>query len=283
MDMGISRRLIAGWAEMPNLVAMDGAGIPDPYQATGGEDRRRSSRACLARGMHRVIRRRLTARAYGLMLLCLLLMGVYVLLSSPVLHLQKVQVIGTSPQIFADTGILMGTPMYALNLRLGRTRLLAADPALASAELYSRWPDTVTVVVHMRHAVGLLLEANGQAFGVDGTGRVLPLSASPPDLPYLTGVPQFGLLPYSWLQGTAVQGASVLQDLGALQPQVSEVHVGSGGVDLVLTSGVVVQLGTGSMPQKLGELTVILSNFARRGLVPRTVNLSVLGHPSVVF
>lgn len=233
--------------------------------------------------MVRIVRRkrRVTARAYVILLCCLVALGVYVAATSPAFRLRSVTVHGGSANLFRLTGLKLGTPVYALNTNKAQATLLKKDPSLATATVRVKWPSSVIIDVSVRHSVGVVLGSNGQMFGVDPSGRLLPLAGQHPNLPFLTGVSLSGLGAYNFLPATDKPAAKLLAELGSFASQVSEVHVSRSGVNVVLMSGVDVQLGHGSFPAKLRELKLVLKNFKTRGLTPRVINLAVLGHPSV--
>jgi cell division protein FtsQ len=112
-------------------------------------------------------------------------------LTSPRFAIAEVDVSGnryrTREAIVAESGVVVGTNVFALDLDAARTRLLA-DPWVADAVLARRLPGTVVVHVVERKAAALV--SMGDTFLTTSEGEPFKKlePADPIDLPLVTGL-----------------------------------------------------------------------------------------------
>ncbi len=205
------------------------------------DPRMRARRVAVARD---VGRRRLRRVKAVLSVICAVV-WVLVALRSPVLDVDRVQVVGAERVPAADVqraaaGARPGTPMVEVDTGSARAGV-AALPWVDEVRVTKLWPGTVRVVITERHEVATVAVADGWAL-VDADGRVLEVVAAEPDLPALAG--ERDVTPGRTL-GARDRGAlAVLGDLpSALRGATERTATGDDGLELVLDDGFRVVLG----------------------------------------
>ena len=211
-----------------------------------------------------------------LMAVAVLALGVGALARSSVFALRhlRIQGVGAARVTARALALTRRTSLFLISTRVLARRALKADPLAARAEVTITLPHTLTISLVPRQSVALVEAASVSdpgavegLYGIDATGRVLPLTR--PDvasLPLLTGPgprPSYLFAEESgrWL----TTGLAVVRALPrALRPDVSEIHVGSTGdsAELVLMDSRPVLLGLPQhLSEKFADLSVLLDRY----------------------
>ena len=175
----------------------------------------------------------------------LLAVAAWVVVASPILDVDRVEVSGstrlTSADVAAASGISTGDPMVWLDGGAAERRI-AVLPWIESAHVEREWPGTVKISVTEREPVAWVDTGSGPAL-VDGTGRVLAgVRTAPTGLPQIVGptrVPPAGAA-IAPLAGARVAGGLV----GYARLGTKTITVTPRGVVLVLANGAEVRMGS---------------------------------------
>ena len=148
----------------------------------------------------------------GLLVLAPLALLGWLLLSSPLLALERVEVVGTSrlsvQQVVAAVDAETGTPLARLDTSAARDRV-AGLPAVADAEVSRAWPGTLRVTVTERVPVAAR-RAAGQGWElVDGQGTGFATEGEAP-----AGLPRLDT-PAASSDPATRAAVAVLRDLAA--------------------------------------------------------------------
>jgi cell division protein FtsQ len=168
---------------------------------------------------------------------------VWVLLVSPVLGVNSVQVDGVSSlaadQVRKTAGIAPGTPLLRVDVDAARSRI-ARLPQVASVEVTRGWPHTVVVTVVERKPVAVV-GAPGQRTLVDAHGVLFDT---------VTGASPAGVVPLDVAtpgpdDPATMAGLAAVEAMSAdLRKQVASVAVASTGeITMTLTDGTLVRWG----------------------------------------
>lgn len=236
--------------------------VTDAGPATAAIDPRlRARRIAVRRDEGRRRLRRLTALG---VFAAVLLLAVAVT-RSPVLDVDRVEVTGSThtsvDAVQRAAGIHRHAPMTDLDLDAARRGVLAL-PWVRAVSITRSWPATVRVVIQERTAVAVVSAGESGFALVDGDGRVLETSATPPaEFVLLANVPVPGP-PGSTIDASAEDALAVARSLStALRPKVSTVAVQGDGVELRLVAGGVVRLGPATdLVPKLAAADTVLSD-----------------------
>ena len=183
---------------------------------------------------------------------------------SPVLDVDRVVVDGSvhtpADVVQRATGIARHAPMTDVDLDRARRAVLAL-PWIRTVSIQRQWPSTIKVKVTERVAVAAVSAPPAGFALVDGDGRVLETSATPP--------PGFVLLanvaapgpPGSTIDSSAADALTVARLLPpSLRAKVAGVAVGGDGVTLQLGGGGVVKFGAATdVAAKLQAADTVLS------------------------
>lgn len=204
--------------------------------------RMRARRAEVARG---VTRRRLRRVKAVLAVVCAVVWAL-VALRSPLLDVDRVQVVGAERVPVAEVrraaGEGPGTPMVEVDLGAARARV-ADLPWVDEVRVTRLWPGTVRVVVTERHEIATVEHEDGWAL-LDRHGRVLEVVAARPDLAALPG--ERDAAPGATLGAEDRRALAVLGSLPSELRQLTEgTDDGPDGLELVLDDGFRVVLGDG--------------------------------------
>lgn len=206
----------------------------------------RARRAEVARGVNR---RRLR-RVKGVLAVVCAVVWALVALRSPLLDVDRVQVVGaervTVAEVRAAASTAAGTPM--IDVDLGRARAgVAALPWIDEVRVTRLWPGTVRIVVSERSAVAAVATIADGDEGwalLDADGRVLEVGAAEPDLPLLPGERE--TTPGRTLGGDDRRALRILGALPSdLRSATTATAGGDDGLELVLDDGFRVVLGDG--------------------------------------
>lgn len=229
------------------------------------DPRMRARRAEVARSAGR---RRLRRLNVVLALICTVV-WVLVALRSPLLDVDRVQVVGaertTVEAIRQASGTGRGTPM--LEVDLGRAHDgVAALPWVDEVRTTRLWPGTVRIVVTERQEIASVEtelpggEGDGWAL-LDAEGRVLAVVAERPDLPTLPG--ESDAAPGDRVGAGDREALAVLGDLPPELRSLTETTAeGSDGLELVLTDGFRVVLGDGEALTAKAEAAIAVREHA---------------------
>ncbi|MEY2453908.1 MAG: cell division protein FtsQ [Acidimicrobiaceae bacterium] len=203
---------------------------------------------------------------------------------SPVLDVDRVEVVGathtTVDAVQRATGIRRHAPMTDVDLDRARHDVLAL-PWVNTVSITRSWPASVHVVITERSAVAVVTAGQAGFALVDGSGRVLELSATPPEgFMLLANVPEPGA-PGSTIDASAGDALSVARSMPAeLRLKVSTVVAEAGGVVLRLLAGGVVRLGPPSdLGVKLRDAVTMLTEVDTTDLC--AIDVQVPGSPSL--
>lgn len=218
-----------------------------------------------------------------------LLVTSFLLTRSPLLDVDRIEVIGTehltADVVAAATGIRRHGPMTDVNLSAARGAVLAL-PWVESVSVQREWPATVRVSVVERTAVAVVSAGQTDLADeswalVDRGGRVLEvLPAVPPDVVLLEGM-SASSTPGSLLDPTA---DDLLAVAAALTPQlaahVASVTLTEYGVELRLRDHGAVRIGSADdLSAKLLAAATVLGQVELRGLC--VVDVRVPAAPSL--
>jgi len=188
--------------------------------------------------------RRRLRRLTALLAVACLAVWVGVLLRSPVLDVDRVQVDGArhtpTDAVLDAAGIEAGDAMVGVDLDTAGHRV-ADLPWVDEVVVRRRWPGTVRIVVTEREAVAVVAHGGGWAL-VDPEGRFLALSGPRPALPLIDG--STDVAPGERLDADGREAAAVVAGLaGGFADEVAGATVSEEGVEVVLADGYVVVLG----------------------------------------
>jgi cell division protein FtsQ len=200
----------------------------------------------------------------------------WVLLASPVLGVQTVQVDGVTTlpadQVRETAGIEAGTPLLRVDVDAARARV-ARLPQVASVEVTRGWPHTVVVTVVERVPVAVVGEPGRRSL-VDAEGVLFDT---------VTGEPPAGVVPLDVAQPGPDDAATVaaLAALGALPADIrrevaSAAAASAEDISLTLTDGTLVRWGGAEQSERKGAaLAAIVEQLADGDLEPAaTIDVS---------
>jgi cell division protein FtsQ len=201
--------------------------------------------------------------------------GIAALVSSPLLDVDRVEVIGAKETSVAAvlhvTGLSeRGHAMIAVD-RFALARRVERLPWVASAEVTRKWPNVVRVRLAERTAIGAIAVPGGVAL-LDTNGRVLATATTPP-------AGAVSILASDTIPGPGntapapVRAAlSILHALSAtLAGQVQSIHRLDGApatYELGIAGGILIRLGEADrIPEKLTAAEAVLSKQHTPGVV----------------
>jgi cell division protein FtsQ len=203
---------------------------------------------------------------------------------SPVLDVDRVEVVGATHTSFDEvqraTGIRRHAPMTDVDLDRARQGVLAL-PWVNSVAISREWPASVHIVITERTAVAVVTAGSAGFALVDGDGRVLETSpAPPPGFVLLANVPLPGA-PGSSIDPSAADALAVARVMSSsLRTKVSTVVAELDGVVLRLVAGGVVRLGPPvDLDPKLRAAETVLTEVDLTDLC--TVDVRVASAPSL--
>ena len=213
-----------------------------------------------------------------------LLVLAWLLLSSPLLRLDRVEVSGTSrtdrAQVVEAAAARIGTPLARVDTAAVRARVSALAP-VQDVEVIRSWPSTLRVVVHERQPVAALRQGSDSWRLVDATGTAFATVAALPDGLVRLQSADATSTPFARATGATAGPATraaldVLTALPeALHARVSSVSAATpASVTLQLTSGRTVVWGTAG--QTVRKAAVVEALLRRPG---RTLDVT---SPNVV-
>jgi cell division protein FtsQ len=169
--------------------------------------------------------------------------------------------------------------LFALNLRKVREELERA-PAIRSAVVERRLPDTLVVRVSERLPVARLEQEMAIPFAVDEEGAVFVVRPLRSMLPLIRGVRVDGLSPGMVITEPLFTDALRFLELAG-RPEAStllrvlEIDAGQeDNLHVTLRSGENVIINRDFLPERVDELVSILSDQVRRGRVASVINMS---------
>ncbi len=232
---------------------------PAPAPSPSAHPRMRARRAEVARSAGR---RRLRRVKVLLAVVCAIVWSL-VLVRSPLLDVDRVQVVGahhTAPaDVRAAAATPRGTPMAEVDLDRAR-RQVAALPWVAEVQVSRLWPGTVRLVVTERTPVATVAHPDGWAT-LDAEGRVLAVTGEAPDLPVLDGTR--AVAPGHRLDR---DDRAALEVVGALAEPLVDSVVGvattAEGIELALDDGFRALFGDGSEVRAKAAATVAVGQHA---------------------
>ena len=210
----------------------------------------------------RPARRRLRLLIAGGLAVVLLAVVVWVVAFSPVFGVRSVTVRGlhdlTAVQVEAAARVPDGTALLRLDTA-AITRRVEALPDVASAQVSTSFPSTVTVTITERTPVGYL-RSGGRVLLVDRTGFAYhAVAKAPSTLPKLV-VPT-GAASRSARAAVARVGAALPT---SLRPDVQSIDaLDPSAITLVLTKGRMAQWGSDSQDVEKGRILPVLLAHAR--------------------
>jgi len=214
------------------------------------------------------------------------------IMTSPRFAVADVQVVGVDHRppdaIVAETGIAIGTNVFALDLDGARSAILA-DPWIAEVSLARRLPGTILVQVTERKAAVLL--AMGDTFLATGDGEPFKkLEASDPvELPLVTGLKAESFTTDRDGSMRTVRRAIDLAaeyDRGPLahKSPLEEVHVEADGAFTIVVGRSATELVLGGPPfrRKLEQAARVVAELEKRGAKADTIMLDNDARPERV-
>ena len=174
--------------------------------------------------------------------------------------------------VVAESGLEIGSNVFAVDLNAARARILAADPWIADATLARRLPSTIGIQVTERRAAALV--ALGDTYLATPEGE--PFKKLEPDdaldLPLVTGIrpQQFTEDREGGLQ-TVRRAMDLAAEYGrgplAKRAPLEEIHVEPDGAFSLIVGRSAMQLVLGAPPfrRKLDQATRVVAELDRRG------------------
>ncbi len=260
---------------------------PPPPPTPAIDPRIRQRRVAVRRGMGR---RRLRWVLAGVVVVVVVVGGLLALHTSP-FTTRVVVVTGPHPHTPTDTivaaaGLSHRIPLIDVNPGASAARIEAL-PYVASATVSRHWPDGVGIAVTERVGVAVMAGPATSWSVVDAAGRTLAVQAARPPGPVqlvvqaprgiLAPAPVGGTLPAAAEPGLGVAASLPV----AFAAQVTSVTVAPAGtVDLALTSGLTVDLGTATdLRTKYEDVAAIIAHASLRG--KKVIDVSVPDAPAV--
>jgi cell division protein FtsQ len=214
------------------------------------------------------------------------------IMTSPRFAVAEVQVVGAdhrpSEAIAAESGIAVGTNVFALDLDGARAAILA-DPWIAEVSLARRLPGTILVQVVERKAAALL--AMGDTFLATSDGEPFKKleAGDPVELPLVTGLTTDT---FSADRDGAMRSVRRAIDLaaeydrGALarKAPLEEVHVEPDGAFTIVVGRSATELVLGGPPfrRKLEQAARVVAELEKRGAKADTIMLDNDARPERV-
>ncbi len=219
-----------------------------------------------------------------MLLTALLLTGgaIYVFIS-PSFRIEKINIAGnnrlTDEEILDIVPFARGDHILFLRAKLAR-KMLSADEKVAWVEIHRRLPDNVDIIIEELHPV--LLLSSGRIWGLDETGRALPID-NPyeiPNLPFLSGIGgDAPPVPYEKIESEFVtRGLIFLGQVQEAAPQfidkISEIIVQENNIRVVLTGdGLVADIGGDDCSKRILRLKAIIDDLGNRRAEVRSIDL----------
>lgn len=214
------------------------------------------------------------------------------IMTSPRFAVTDVQVVGADHRppdaIAAESGIAVGTNVFALDLDGARASILA-DPWIAEVSLARRLPGTILVQVVERKAAALL--AMGDTFLATAEGEPFKKleAGDPVELPLVTGLKADG---FSTDRDGAMRTVRRAIDLAAeydrgplaRKAPLEEVHVEADGAFTIVVGHSATQLVLGGPPfrRKLEQAARVVAELEKRGAKAETIMLDNDSRPERV-
>ena len=195
--------------------------------------------------------------------------------TSPRFAVAEVDVVGndrrTSEAVVAESGVAVGSNVFALDLDAARARLLA-DPWIADAALARRLPGTILVQVTERKPAALVSLGDMYLATADGEPFKKLEPGDPIDLPLVTGLRPEALTDDRPGTMRTIRRATDLAaeyDHGALarRSALQEVHVEPDGTFTLVVGRSAIQLVLGVPPfrRKLDQAARVVAELDKRG------------------
>lgn len=202
-----------------------------------------------------------------------------VLLNSPLLTVQQVEVEGThslSQDAIVEASGIQGASMFRLPREEATERLLAI-PSVRDVSFARSWPNSLTITVEERQPA-VLWSLNGRDYLVDAEGIVLGEAPAPGELPRVLDVtPDLTLDTGDRVQPDAVAFARriVAESPGMLAENVMTMEYSAGiGVTVTFQDGLRVTFGDErSYDYKMAVLSQLLDQLDAQGVHPQAVDL----------
>ena len=214
------------------------------------------------------------------------------IMTSPRFAVTELQVEGAdhraSEAIAAESGIVVGTNVFALDLDAARAGILA-DPWIAEVSLARRLPGTILVQVVERKAAAML--AMGDTFLATGDGEPFKKleAGDPVELPLITGLKAES---FSTDRDGAMRTVRRAVDLAAeyergplaRKAPLEEVHVEPDGAFTLVVGRSATELVLGGPPfrRKLEQAARVVAELEKRGAKADTIMLDNDARPERV-
>ncbi|HEX8795335.1 MAG TPA: FtsQ-type POTRA domain-containing protein [Polyangiaceae bacterium] len=213
-------------------------------------------------------------------------------MTSPRFAVTDVEVLGnerrTPDAVSAESGISVGTNVFALDLDAARARILA-DPWIAEATLARRLPGTILVQIDEHKAAALV--AAGDTLLVTSQGepfkRVEP--GDPVELPLVTGLrPEDLTEDHDGATRTIRRAIDLAAEYEASalsrRSPLEEVHVGADGTFTLVVGRSATELVLGGPPfrRKLDQAARVVAELDKRGAKADAIMLDNDGRPDRV-
>ncbi len=173
--------------------------------------------------------------------------------------------------------------LFAINLNR-ILRELEKTPAISSARVERRLPDTLIIHVNERLALARLQLDQPVPLAIAADGQVLGPSSLRPNLPVIRGIQDDGLRPGIRMSASYLQDALTILELAA-DPQIHP-HLRVRAIDIAHDEFVTVELMTGEevlidrshITPRMFELASILQDQRRRGRTIARINMTGYAH-----
>lgn len=172
-------------------------------------------------------------------------MGAWLLVNSPLLDVERMEVVGTAAiseeEVLGAAGVEIGDPLLLID-RGAVERRIEAVPAIGEARVRRELPDGLRIIVVERDPAAWARRPSGAIAILDVTGRVIGEADEPPALPEVIGLARVPAPGRTSEWGATAAGIpdELPAELGA---RVRTIAVHGGAVVLGLDDGIEVRLG----------------------------------------
>lgn len=208
------------------------------------------------------------------------------LLHSSLFSVKHIRITGnqvTSEQAILAASGLAGHPALIDVNAVVIERAIDRLPWVDAATLGRSWPDAVTITVTERNPVATFVLGPHLYAVLDKTGRVLSTQATRPRTLVLVSMPDVRATAGQTLQARGVALATVAAAVPeSILSSINTIEESSSGVQIVLSSGAVAELGQPSeLPRKMTALATLLQTSTVKLTQRMSVDLRVPDAPVV--
>lgn len=209
------------------------------------------------------------------------LIGVIVVLESPLLRIRHLEVSGNTTiqasRMIAESGLRTGQSLWQVNERSVSNQILSAEPMAQSIHLQTSWlQGTVHILVQERHVVAIY-ESAGLFYELLNNGFAYREVAASNGLPFPVITANGGTAKVGQIVSPEI--AVICQQLGKISANalsdVSEFNAnGDGTLSMYLDDGFVVTADDSSLVGAVNGMETAVAYFVQKGYKPGLIDLS---------